>query len=59
MRRKYRGMFKFLYTHMSLTFNNISFETQAVSNIALSNILNAVLVRNNIRNLDSASSKFR
>lgn len=58
MRRKYRGMFKFLYTHMSLTFN-ISFETQAVSNIALSNILNAVLVRNNIRNLDSASSKFR
>lgn len=52
-------MFTFLYIGMSLTFNNISFETQAVSNIELSNLLNAVLVRNNIRNLDSASSKFR
>lgn len=59
MRRKCRGMFTFLYIGMSLTFNNISFETQAVSNIELSNLLNAVLVRNNIRNLDSASSKFR
>jgi len=47
MRRKCRGTFKFLYARMSPAFNNVSFETQAVSDIALSNILNAVLVRNN------------